>query len=474
MSRLLVYLLYNLLLPLLLAAGFPRFVLKGLQRGGLARHFGQRLGLYRPGTRARLDREGNVWIHAVSVGEVLVAVKLVEEILRQRPGTPVVLSTTTTTGFAVAAERTAAWDPVTVIHNPVDLPWITAAALRRIRPERLILVEAEVWPNLVRQARARGIPVALVNARLSDRSERRFRACGALTRPVFSLLDRVGVPYEGDLARWAGLGVAPERIAVTGSVKFDETLQDRPEEAIAGLREWLAAACGIPAGARLLLAGSTHPGEEALIGRVWTELRPAFPDLALVVVPRHAERAAAVAADLRGLGLRPVLKVPPAGTADGVGGNGAEGGGDDGNADRGPAPAGAAEGAGPVVGVANTTGELRAWFHLADAVVIGKSLLGHGGQNPVEPLAAGCPVVVGPNMENFRAIVADLLERGGLVQIEGPETLRAALAALLADPAGAAAMVRRGREALDRHRGAARRTVAWLWSAPEPDAPGPG
>lgn len=441
MNRLIVHLLYNLLLPVLLVAGFPRFVIKGLQRGGLARNFWQRLGFFRPETRDRLDRDDNIWIHAVSVGEVLVALKIVDEWLRQHPGTGVVLSTTTTTGFALAEEKTADQAGVTVIHNPVDLPWVTAAVLRLVRPGRLILVEAEVWPNLVRQARARGVPVVLVNARLSDRSERRFRAFGSVTRVIFSQLDRVGAPYQADVARWAGLGVPAGRIAVTGSVKFDETLQDRPAEQIEALRSWLESA-GMAPGSRILLAGSTHAGEEALIGRVWTELRRSFPDLVYVVVPRHAERAAAVVADLRQIGLRAVCKVPLSQSDGG--------------------PAGENADSSPPVYVANTTGELRAWFYLADAVVIGKSLLGHGGQNPVEPIVAGKPVVVGPNMENFRPIVADLLACGGLVQIDGPEKLRGALQALLADPAAAADLGRRGQEALGRHRGATRRTVEWI------------
>jgi 3-deoxy-D-manno-octulosonic-acid transferase len=438
MNRFFVFLIYNLLLPVVLIAGFPRFLIKGLQRGGLARNFRQRIGLYRPETRARLARPGNVWIHAVSVGEVLVALKIVEELLQQRPETGVVLSTTTTTGFALAEEKTAGdRDRITVIHNPVDLPWVTSAALRLIRPERLILVEAEVWPNLVRQARSRGIPVVLVNARLSDRSERRFRAFGAVTRPIFSLIDRVGVPFEGDIDRWAGLGIPRERIVVTGSVKFDEDLASRPEEQIAALRGWLTD-CGIDPGSRILLAGSTHAGEEALIGRAWLELRERFPDLAYVVVPRHAERAAAVAADLRTLGMRPVLKVPLPG-------------------EPGETAAGA-----PAVGIANTTGELRAWFYLADVVVIGKSLLGHGGQNPVEPIVAGRPVIVGPNMENFRSIVTDLLAREGLVQIGGSAELAPVVAEWLAAPDRAAALARRGQEALERHRGATRRTVDWV------------
>lgn len=447
MNRFFVYLIYNLLLPVVLILGFPRFVTKGLQRGGLARNFRQRLGLYRPETRERLGRPGNLWIHAVSVGEVLVALKLIDELRHARPDAGIVLSTTTTTGFALAEQKTAAdRDRVTVIHNPVDLPWITRAALRLIRPERLILVEAEVWPNLVRQARGRNIPVVLVNARLSDRSERRFRSFGILTRPIFSQIDRAGVPFEGDIDRWAGLGIPRERITVTGSVKFDEAQADVPEAQIAGLRAWLLE-CGLPADARILLAGSTHAGEEALIAKSWLELRPRFPDLAYVVVPRHAERARSVVMDLQELGLRTCLKAPLA------------------NETTSEAPESDSDGIPPVC-IANTTGELRAWYHLANAVVIGKSLIGHGGQNPVEPIVAGCPVVVGPHMENFRAIVSDLRSREGILQIDDAGELTEALVTLLADDDRARDFLRRGREALDRHRGSTGRSLELILHSP--------
>lgn len=433
MNRFFVYLIYNCLLPLLLIAGFPRFLIKGWRRGGLTRNFAQRLGIFRPEIRERLSQPGNVWIHAVSVGEVLIALKLVKRLLAAKPGCRVVLSTTTSTGFALA-EKEIAGERVAVIHNPVDLPWVTRSVLRRIRPECLVLVEAEVWPNLVRQANAVGIPVVLVNARLSDRSERRFRACHFFTQPVFSLLSHVGVPFVGDIARWQSLGVAPERITVTGSVKFDEDPASRPEAQVAELREWLRTVCRFPENSRVLLAASTHSGEEALIARSWVELRPKFPGLALVIVPRHAERAREVDADLRSLGLATKMKVP----LSSLGGSAAS--------DTIP------------VAIANTTGELRAWFYLADVVVIGKSLLGHGGQNPVEAIFAGKPVVTGPNMENFRSVVDDLLARDGLIQLSDPAGLPDALSRLLADSAEAADMAQRGLDALTSHRGATERS----------------
>ncbi|MCB1207034.1 MAG: hypothetical protein KDN18_22465, partial [Verrucomicrobiae bacterium] len=220
MPRPLIYLLYNFLLPVALVLGLPSFLIKGLRRGGLARHFFQRLGFFSSETLSRFRGRKPLWIHAVSVGEVFLALKLIEALRETSPERPIVLSTTTTTGYRVAAEKES--DLLTVIHNPVDLPWISWQVLRTIDPCALLLVEAEIWPNLVALAKRRGIPVLLANARLSPRSERRYRKARAFVAPVFSLLDGVTVPFGEDVTRWSGLGIDPETILVTGSVKFDQ------------------------------------------------------------------------------------------------------------------------------------------------------------------------------------------------------------------------------------------------------------
>ncbi len=219
MPRPLIYLLYNLLLPVVLVLGLPAFVIKGIRRGGLARNFRQRLGFFSSETRSAFEGKKPLWIHAVSVGEVFLALKLIEALRAVAPGRHIVLSTTTTTGYRVAAEKES--ETLTVIHNPVDLPWIAWSVLCKIDPCALVLVEAEVWPNLVGLAKRRGIPVLLANARLSPRSERRYGKVRGLIQPIFSLLDGVTVPFDEDVARWSALGIPAERIVVTGSVKFD-------------------------------------------------------------------------------------------------------------------------------------------------------------------------------------------------------------------------------------------------------------
>jgi 3-deoxy-D-manno-octulosonic-acid transferase len=401
------------------------------RRGGYGRDFWQRFGVYRREVRERLARmDKPVWLHAVSVGEVIVARKLIAEWLRQRPAADVVLSTTTSTGHAVA-QRDAP-DSLVVIYNPLDLRGCVQRALDTIRPQRLILVEAEVWPNLVAEARRWGLPVTLANARLSPRSERRYRRHRCLVAPIFSLLDEVFVPEPDDRARWTAIGVRPEAIAVAGSVKHDYEAQS-PDSRIVEFEQVLGNLWGHPL-PPLLLAASTHGGEEAAIGRVYLALREKFPRLKYLVAPRHFERATEVSLALDQLGLRV------------------------GRRSRSPAPD-------IDTYLIDTTGELRAWQAIADVVVIGKSFLSTGGQNPVEALMGGRPVIFGPHMENFSALAAVLLERGGAIQVPDVAALETAVARLLDDPPAARTMVANARLALEPHQGAARRTISAILAA---------
>ena len=423
----LTLLLYNLLLPFALLIMLPGSLLKLRRRGGGA-GFWQRFGMFDEDANARLIAgQGKTWwIHAVSVGEVGVAQKLIAEIRRRDPNRPLVLSVTTPTGHAVALKD--APENLTVIYSPLDLGWIVRAVLSRIRPAKYILMEAELWPNLVRQAQKRGIPVTLANARLSPRSERRFRRFRPLAGPLFSMLDRVLVQDESDVARWSGIGVPPERIRVTGSIKYDlagGTNAVRTEE----FRTLLRGLWGDPL-PPLLLAASTHPGEEQALAKLFIELRREFPALVLLVAPRHFERHAEVAADLKSCGLRVALRSalpesPPQ----------------------------------PDALIIDSTGELRDWQALASVVVIGKSFLAEGGQNPAEAIAAGVPVVTGPHMENFAPLMELLLQADGITRVDSLEALPRALREVLANPDAARAAAARGREALDRHRGATARTA---------------
>lgn len=440
MPRVLVSLIYNSLLPFVLLLGFPSFLIKGIRRGGLRRNFLQRFGIFRPEVRAAISGKDPIWIHAVSVGEVFLALKMIEAIHALRPGQHLVLSTTTTTGHAVAAEKAS--DRLTVIHNPVDLPWVVSRVLDWIRPQTLVLVESEIWPNLLAAARKREIPVKLANARLSPRSARRYAKFRPFVEPVFSQLTAVSVPFEIDLPRWSALGIPAERIEVLGSVKFDQAGGNEiSNQKVAEIEGWLKAT-GYPENARMLLAGSTHDGEEILIASAFRRLRKTRPDLALVIVPRHAERAGEITAQLAGEGFTTLLKAGPNRVA-------------------------SLEQEGCIdpethLWLANTTGELRAWFQLAEAVIIGKSFCGEGGQNPVEPILAGCPVLVGPNMQNFADVMGDLRAVEGIRQLDSADELESALRRIFEAPEESRAMAQRGAAAMARHLGAAERTARFI------------
>jgi 3-deoxy-D-manno-octulosonic-acid transferase len=428
--------IYNLALPPVLLASLPAQLLKLRRRGGTTRDLAERLGHFTPATSNRLAAlDKPWWIHAVSVGEVLVASKFIAAVRALRPNAPLVLSTTTTTGHAVAVREVPA--DVPVIYNPVDLPGAVRRAFDAVRPGRLILVEAEVWPNLLHIAHEWGLEVALVNARLSPRSERRYLRAHGLVAPLLGQLDVVLVPEPEDVARWSAIGARPETIGVTGSLKHDyEGLPEDPRTAaFAAMMQSLWPGPPPP----VLMAASTHPGEESLLGRVFLDLRAELPALRLLVAPRHVERSEAVAGELAALGLSVVRR--------------SRIGSDAGRATSNP---------GADVLLIDTTGELRAWQPLAGAVVIGKSFLSVGGQNPVEALMAGRPVVTGPHMENFGPLMRTLLDHHAVIQVADADALRQVLRGLLTSPDQAARLAAAARTALAPHQGAARRTAEWL------------
>ncbi|MEP6936736.1 MAG: 3-deoxy-D-manno-octulosonic acid transferase [Chthoniobacterales bacterium] len=419
---------YNLLFPIGLLLFLPGYVLKLVRRGNYKAKFGERLGIYAASTRARLAQRQSIWMHAVSVGEVRVALKLAAEMKRLEPELFCILTTTTTTGMQIATKQKHDW--IEVIYTPIDFWPVMRRAFAVIRPRRIVLIEAEVWPNMVALARRKGIPIALVNARLSRRSERRFQHFQSLIRSMFAALDLVCVQEREDLQRFAALGVRPERIQLTGSVKFDpvgSAIQSHDHTPTASDNG------DTPRGA-VLFGGSTHRGEEEILGRVLLQLRPDFPNLTLFVAPRHTERVREVCTELRALSLVVRLASELPSRSD----------------DRYDCV------------VLDTTGALSSWYRCATVVFVGKSLTARGGQNPVEPILAAKPVLFGPHMENFSTLAKALVARNAAVQVADVESLSGAVAMLLQDPETRLMLVRNAQEVLAPHRGATQRTAELL------------
>ena len=421
---------YNLLWPLGLLLFLPGYILKMIRRGGYRKKFGQRLGRYDVGLRSRLRKRRSTWLHAVSVGEVAVALKLAARLRTFEPDQPCVLTTTTTTGFAFANKNAPDW--IEVMYTPLDFWPIMRRALSVICPSKVVLVEAEVWPNLVAEAHARQIPIALVNARLSPRSERRFRQFHFVVAPIFARLDLVCVQDADDIERWAALGVDRARIRHVGSIKYDPENGDVDPS----VAEGFLGALKIDRNRLIILGGSTHPGEEEILGKIFCNLRQEFPELFLIIAPRHAERAREVRAKLEQLGLAVALRSEI-------------------SLAQGPLHDGV---------VLDSTGELRDWYTAATIVFMGKSLTARGGQNPVEPILAGKPILFGPHMENFSTLARALVMSEGAIEVSDAESLEARMIALLRESGARTRLVANAQRVLATHGGATTRTAKLVTS----------
>lgn len=427
--------IYRLLFPIVFILMLPGFLLRMIRRGNYRRKFGQRLGRFSAEDRARLECGGWTWIHAVSVGEMMMGLKLARTLRELEPGLRLVISTTTSTGHAVAREQLAkpGGEGMELIYYPVDAVSGVRRTLDLIRPARLVMIDKELWPNMIAECWRRSIPVSVVNARLSPKSERGFRKWRRWVAPFFGMLERVCVQEPEDVERWRSLGARSEALACTGSLKFDFAAA---EAARAGEFRALLERIGVDARTPILLGGSTFPGEEAILGRVLIELRRRVPGLFLIAVPRHVERTPEAESDLRGLGLA--------------------------TARRSALPERTPGSPRPDVLIVDTTGELRDWYALGTVCFIGKSLTAAGGQNPAEPVLVGRPVVFGSHMENFGALVDRLLHAGGAVQVPDEAGLLRETEALISDPERGRALVERAQGVLQAHRGANRRTAELL------------
>jgi 3-deoxy-D-manno-octulosonic-acid transferase len=420
----LALLIYRLLLPLLFLAAFPGWVVKMLRRGGFRTRLGERAAIYRDGRTS--EPQGAVHIHAVSVGEAMLGLKLIRAWLEEDPDQHFVLATGTATGHAVATE--AALPGLRVTYAPLDFRFMVRRYLDRFQPRRIVLIEGEAWPHLMLACNKRGIPVSLVNARMSPRSAGRYRKHAASLRPLFSLLDAVAVQEAEDAAIWRELGVEPQRIHHTGSLKFDPASGVMPERR-PDFQDMLDA---FGAMRPVVLAASTHAGEEVWIANA---IRDASLQALPVIVPRHAERRAEVKHDLERAGFDVVLR----------------------SRFHEPAAAGDRR----HVLVIDSTGELRDWTAHADVVIIGKSFLATGGQNPTEAILARKPVIFGLHMENFQPLAGRLAATHGCLVAQDEVSLRKAIATAL-DSTHADAMTERAAGLLAIHEGATRRIIALL------------
>lgn len=371
------------------------------------------------------------WFHAVSVGEVLLLESILPELKSRLPNVELILSTTTSTGHAVARNK---FPDVPVCYFPLDFSWAVKQALARIQPTRIILVELELWPNFAMTARRRGVPVSLINGRLSERSFRGYGWIRWLLRPVLQAFDLIAVQNQTYADRFVRLGAPSDRVHVTGSAKFDRVQTERRNPQT----DLLRAAFGLDESEPVFMAGSTQDPEEKMAIDSWLELRHEFPELRLIIVPRHQERFEETARLVESCEIPLVRRSHLA------------------NADR------RSPRSDRSVILLDTLGELSACWGLADFAYVGGSMGSRGGQNMIEPCAYGAAVCFGPDTRNFRDVVDSLIAIDAATVVESQRMLTDTLRQWLLDRGLAHRQGRAAREFVLTQTGASRRTVDLL------------
>ncbi|QIB65402.1 lipid IV(A) 3-deoxy-D-manno-octulosonic acid transferase [Kineobactrum salinum] len=407
---------------LLLRLGLPFILLQlwwsGRRDPRLRANWRQRLGL------VETFPEPVIWVHAVSVGETIAAAPLVERLLQRYPRTPILMTAMTPTG--TARVQALFGDRVSTAFSPYDTPGSVRRFLDRVRPLALIVMETELWPNMVSLTAQRGIPMLLVNARLSERSAGRYQRVSALLVPVLGDISWIAAQANEDAQRFLRIGARPGQVTVTGSVKFDIQVTGELRAAAGALRTRLGAERPV------WLAASTHAGEDRQLLAAHRQLLERHPDALLVLVPRHPERFEPVAALADAAGLRCALRSRGA----------------------------AAESAQVYLG--DTMGELMLLYGAADLAFVGGSLITRGGHNPLEPAAWGLPVLAGPHVFNFEVIYEALAAGQGLITIRDSDELARQLLRLFADRAELTRLGLNAQAVVEANRGALDRVVAGI------------
>ncbi|PYV31151.1 MAG: 3-deoxy-D-manno-octulosonic acid transferase [Acidobacteria bacterium] len=449
-----MFLAYTLLFSIGLVLTAPYYLWR--LRGRITRwaDWRERLG-WLPKSFQQAER-GAVWIHAVSVGETIAVVPLVKAIRESSREVKIFLSHTTPAGRQAGESRMP--DVEGRFFLPLDWPWAVRRAMERIRPTALLVVETELWPNLLRAAHDFGTRVALVNARLSERSYRRYRLAPRFMRRVLGCVDWIGAQTPAEAERLLELGARPERLTIAGNLKFDGRPPRGPAPACAepkagrptvggppelsALSPSLGRALRAAGRGPVMIAASTMPGEEEKVLKAWNEIRRSYPEANLILAPRHPARFDAVAGTLKRLKFvrRTDFELDGAALANRI--------------------------AEAEVLLLDTIGELAGLFEIADVVFVGGSLVPAGGHNLLEPAFWAKPILFGPHMENFRDAAEIFVKAGGAFQVHDEMELAKKALQLFGDPKMREEAGRRAKQALDSGSGATERTMgqiqAWL------------
>jgi 3-deoxy-D-manno-octulosonic-acid transferase len=418
-------LLYNILLWVAALFLIPWYAVKMMRTGKYRRGLGQRLGFLPSATLAGLTDSPRLWFHAVSVGEVTVAAPIIAALRKRLPEAAIILSTTTDTGQEMA--RRIVTDANALIYYPLDIPCAVRRAINAVRPDIFVLTETELWPNFIRYCRAHRINVVMANGRLSPRSFRRYKLTRFFWKGILDGFAGVGLISGLDAERFQSIGAPPDRLMVCGNAKYDSLAAQTSAALLAEMRIRL----NIESGPPVLVAGSTHEGEEAIILGVYGRLLQSYPDCKLIVVPRHVERASSVVAQIRETGLGDIITL-----AEIMGGR---------------------HRSDERVIVVDVIGELFKVYGLATVVFCGGSLVPKGGQNIMEAAAWGKVVFYGPFMDDFREERALLENAGAGITVRDGDELFTGIMKMMADRSAMARLGEAGRRLVASNSGAADR-----------------
>ncbi len=428
---------YNVVLMALVCCGWPFLLMVLLTSAKRRKTALKRLwlpGIAPPVSTAAPESQNTkpYWIHALSVGEVLSAMPLVKRLRETKPRTPIVFSVSTLTGFDVA-ERFVRDHVDHLVYYPYDFLYSVQTAFNHIDPACLIIVESDVWPNVVLEAKSRRIPLCFVNARLSDRSFKRYQPFSFLSRPLFNAFDTICVQSKTDAARFHQLGVSCDHLQITGNIKFDQDMGDiTPAE-----RQAIERRLNLAGARPIFIAGSTHESEEPILLNALNAIKNECPDVLMIIAPRNPERSPAIQALCRQKGFRaacwnqmtqqPSLKHHDTPAADVI--------------------------------IIDGIGILRTLYTAADIAFIGGSLIPRGGHNPLEAAVFAKPVLLGPHVSNFRAISRSLLDSGGALTVSNAGDMAQAVVQLLSDKTAAQHMGRQAFQVFQNNRGAVDNTL---------------
>jgi 3-deoxy-D-manno-octulosonic-acid transferase len=424
-----MYSLYSVLVLIVAVIASPWFIYQALRYKKYVGSLGQRMG-YLP-VSFNMDGDESIWIHAVSVGEVLTARPLISELKRRYPNLRMFLSTTTMAGQQLA--RRSVQDVDAVFYFPFDLGFVVKRTLDLVRPKLFIMMETEIWPNLLRECRARGIKTAVVNGRISARSFPRYKMIRPMMRRVMDHIDRFLVQSEESARRFIDLGADPARVVVTGSLKFD-SLELSSTALQARARDRVLRYFRVPSTRLVIVAGSTMKGEEAQVLRAFRKVRAAAPNTLLVLAPRNPERFGEAESLARSEGWKVARRSDLAVDSE------------------------------PRVDIVivDTIGELATIYQIATIVFVGGSLVATGGHNVLEPAVFGKPIVFGPHMQNFREIADAFVTNGAGVQLSGDDELEETFLSLMSDPVRRARLGAAARALVEANRGANDKSITVL------------